>query len=226
MPLTCPTCGRAIAPADISMQTSIAKCACGEVFGFAAQPAGVAAPAAASAIDTVAKPKEFTVSRAGGNLVLIRRWFSLGSLILLGFSIVWVGAISHKLSTQATLQAQDSIFIAASLFLIYATLAYLFNTTEIRANERTISVQISPIPWLGNKSIQSSSVNRFYNEQQLVNSRNGASQYVKYNVMTLMKNGQKLVLVSFYKPNHAEYVKQQLSQRLELAEGPRSAGRA
>lgn len=228
MPLTCPTCGRAIAPANISMQTSIAKCACGEVFGFDAQPFGVGVATAAPAMATVVQPEDFTVSHAGGNLVLRRRWFSAGTLILVGFFIVWIGLGAHALLTQGIMQPKVVVFIAVSFLLSYVSLAMMLNSTEIRANERTVSVQIAPIPWYGNKTIRSGCVNRFFIEQQLgyrPNGRGSSNTYMKYKVMAAMKNGEYVLLVSFYNNhNRAEYVKQQLSQHLGLVDGPRPAG--
>lgn len=222
MKITCPHCGSGIAPGDINVQATIAKCAyCGEVFSFVKQVGGTvdALPSKAP----VEMPKGISISNQLDDTVITRTWFSWQYIGLLIFCIFWDGLLVFWYSIGFHAHAPLIMFVfpllhvAAGVFLTYTMLAGFFNHTEFRINNRWITVRHFPLPWPGNKTMPVENVEQLFCEEKVVRGRNGTSH--TYSVMVIMNGAERLVLVSgLEQPNHARFIEQEIESRLGIAD--------
>ncbi len=96
MPLTCPSCGKTILPADVNVQADLAKCAsCGEVFSPSQSLAGQpeAAPPSSTAPTELPRDSRLQVDEQGGILTIRfpSQGLDVGVVLMAAFAVAWWG---------------------------------------------------------------------------------------------------------------------------------------
>jgi len=224
MQLTCTKCGAAIAPADINLQAAIAKCSqCGEVFGFAAQvPGALTTPATKP---PVSMPKGFALAQQLNDLVITRHWFSPSHIALLFFCLFWDGFLVVWYTIAFTVHGPLIMFLfplihaAVGIFITYTMIAGFVNNTDFVINDRQITVTHYPMWWPGNITIPAEQIDQLFCEEVVSSNRNSTTY--TYTVKVCLKGGDRLTLVKgLEQPNHAEYIEQQVEQRLRITDRP------
>jgi len=229
MKLSCPFCGSAIAARDINVQSLHACCIrCGKVFYFT--PPGGMDNRGDNGKPVIEKPRWFSVSHDGDTLIITFTWSkdaAYGSLVV---TCIWNGflffVLTHILSAMLAAQYYLMImvilvfFVVPGIYLIYTTLVLLLNRMTISVNNRTVEVQHSPLPWLGNTVIVSAQI-----EQVFCNLSSGLQLYNNrregFDVLACMKNGECVKLISgLERPTHALFVEQEIEQHLGIPDQP------
>lgn len=136
MRIRCPGCGRDIPAEDISVDTGLAKCECGEVFSITVPPQA-AEITPGKPLDT---PVEIEKDPAGEMHVRIPpAGFKRADHSLLFFTVVWncfMGVFNFVMSAHKSLYVFFllSLFNLVGLALIFTTLNMLFGESSIRIN--------------------------------------------------------------------------------------------
>jgi hypothetical protein len=222
MQLNCPFCGHAIPAADINLERLVAKCAsCSAVFGFEDQLAD--APKGARRLD-VPLPKGILVEQQGDGLAITRRWFSPKFLFLVFFCACWDGFLcfwySMALSQQVWIMAIFALGHATiGLGLTYYTIAGFVNHTLIRVSASQLDVSHGPLPWLGKKRIDSSSIAQIYCKEHISRSRNGTT--TSYQVHAATHAGvQERLVDALDSSDQALYLEQEVERFLNIKDAP------
>ena len=223
MQIHCKSCDQEIAADDINIDKAIAKCsACNAVFGFGdLLPDGSDAMARPQR-DPVPMPKAITIEDWGGNLIINRRWFSLGFVFLLFFCAAWDGFLVfwYKMAFADDAPLMMKIFpighLAVGVGLTYFTLAGFLNTTRITAGSSEVTVRHGPLPWLGNRTIPASDIEQLYCTEHTCRHSNETTS-ITYRVNAVLSGGKKAKLLSgLTDADQALYIEQTIENRLGI----------
>lgn len=224
MRLNCPECGAEIPADNINLDRMVAKCReCNTVFGFGDQ-FGVIGGLQPRARLAVPRPASLQVEQDGSELRLIRRWFSPTYIFLGIFAIFWNGfmalwfgiAIIGRVWSMALF---GTIHGAIGLFVAYVAVAGLVNSTLVRVGMGEIEVRHSPLPWRGNRRIETAGVAQLYSKEVSHRSRRRTTQSYEIHVAT--RDGHQVRLLSALESSEqALYLEQELERYLGIADQP------
>lgn len=237
MQLNCRSCAKTILAEDINLDTVLAKCrSCHAVFDFSAQVRMPTVPEAKLKRDRgeIPMPRQFTVDERGGRLSITRKWGRGPAIFFLIFSVFWnsvvsvfvVGFLSGSMKTEEG--SGPGWFMG--LFLVpfvlvgigtgWAALALLLNRTTIRVEGRRLKVTNAPIPWPGNRDLDTASLDQLYCEEYVAYTQNDVPQY-RLAVHAICKDGAKLKLArGMEDAGQALYLEQLLEKHLGIVDRP------
>jgi hypothetical protein len=227
----CTHCSRQIPAADLDVSTAIAKCRhCNAVFSFAAaleQEGGAPArPHRTPGAAAVSQPKGIKVEDWAGNLLISRRWFSLAFIFLAffcaawdGFLVFWYGLAFTEADTPWIMVVFPIGHLAVGVFLTYFTLCGLLNRTVIKVESGRLTIRHGPLPWPGNRDVDTADLDQLYCRRVIRNTSNGSSETYQLHVLT--KSGQQMKLVSGLDgPEQALFLEQRIEQYLGIENRP------
>lgn len=223
MHLRCPYCGSDIPAADVNLDNMVAKCAsCSAVFRFDEQ-LGEAVAAPRNQLD-VPMPKGFAVENQGYELSIVRRWLSAKYFFLIffclfwdGFLLVWYGiAIAGRIWIMALFA---TFHAAIGLFLTYYTLAGFLNRTIVRVSPSLLAVNHGPLPWWGNKQLDTGGIAQVYCKEHIRRSRGTTS--ASFSVHAALHAGGEAKLVDdLDNADQALYLEQEVERFLGIKDVP------
>jgi len=218
--LKCNNCGSQLKPEDISPELSAARCHhCNALFALPGAAGGraIARPA-------VNLPPKMHMEERMDGLVISRKWIGAKAWFLLFFAIIWNGfmvgwngiAISKGVWIMA---AFGTLHTGIGLVLIYTVIAMFLNSTTVKAGQGRIQTRNGPLPWPGNKMLETHEVEQLYCTEKISHSKNGTS--VIYKVEAVLKGNRRETLVHDI-PDHdqALYIEQQLERHLQIKDVP------
>ena len=223
MQLSCPYCTHDIPAADINLDRMVAKCAsCSAVFSFEDQLAGADSPRPRR-LD-VPLPKGISVERQGYELAITRRWLSPKYFFLIFFCLIWDGflcfwysmAISQRIWFMALFATGHA---AIGLFLTYSTIAGFLNQTLIRVSSGQLAVSHGPLPWWGNKRLESSGIAQVYCKEHISRGKNSTTTTYEVHASTHAGKHEKLV-DSLDSSDQALYLEQEIERFLSIKDVP------
>jgi len=142
-------------------------------------------------------PEGISMEERYGELVLSRKWFSIGAVLLLVFAIFWDGFL---FTFYKMMLSGDTVPIGAVLFpvlhvaagvgITYSAIAGLVNKTTITVGVDQLTIRHGPIPWRGNRTLYRSDFVQLYVEE--VRRKNNTS----YRLNAVLANQKKLKLLS------------------------------
>lgn len=221
MKLYCPTCGSAIPAADMNLESMVAKCAaCNAVFRFD----GELAPAAPREELPVPLPNGVVMEQNGSELQITRRWLSAKFFFLVffclvwdGFLVVWFGiALASKIWMMAAFATGHALI---GLFLSYYTVAGFLNRTRIGVSHAQIAVRHGPLPWWGNKRLETSDVAQLYCKETITRSRGTTNASFSLHAM-LRSGGEQKLLADLDNSEQALYFEQEIERYLGITNVP------
>lgn len=220
MQLHCPYCGTDIPAADINLERMVAKCAgCSAVFSFEDQLDAAPSPRRME----LPLPKGLVVDRQGYELAITRRWLSAKFFFLVFFCMFWDGFLcvwySIALSQRAWIMALFALgHTAVGLGLTYYTLAGFLNRTLIRVGPSQIGVSHGPLPWWGNRQLNSSSIAQVFCKERVTR---GKTTTISYEVLAATHAGTQEKLVDgLDNSDQALYLEQEIERFLNIKDAP------
>jgi hypothetical protein len=232
MKIDCTECGARVLAEDVDLPTKMAKCrACNAVF-----PIDSAAPAPAprrarpprpeglqifSDAPALGEPGYRDAPGVGGQVRIVRRWFSPQFIFLLFFCIAWDAflvfwyANATKGGGGFTLIAVvfPIAHVAAGVGLTYYTLAGFLNHTTFALDASHFSIQHAPLPWKGSRRIPRGDIVQLYCEEVVSQGKNGPSS--AFYLSAVLTGDIKLRLASM-PLDQAKYLEAELEERLGL----------
>ena len=231
MQFSCHACGAPVRADDVNLDRMVAKCRhCDAVFSFADRVATPTTAAKFRSKGAVPHPKSIVVDEWAGELRLTRRWFHPGLFFLLFFCIAWDAFLifwySMALGDFGPPGAFGWLFIifpvahvAVGVGLTYFVVAGFLNRTVITAGQGELRVRHGPVPWRGNHSLLTGEIAQLYCGRFATKDQNNGLGV--RNVNALMKDGRKVVLVSFlHDPDEARFIEHKLETHLGIADEP------
>jgi hypothetical protein len=111
------------------------------------------------------------------------------------------------------------VFVAAGIGLFYLVIAAFFNRTDIWIGNGKFIVKHGPLPWKGNKVIDTMEITQLFCDE--IVSRSEDSTTTKYRLNAVLRNGRKEVLVAAgIERDQALYIEKAAENRLGIAPAP------
>ena len=109
--------------------------------------------------------------------------------------------------------------VAIGLSLTYYTFAGFLNSTIIMINHQFLIITQTPLPWFGNRRVESAQLAQLYAEQVTMQSRNSRSSL--YQLNGILRDNRKVKLLSgLPSQDVALFVEQTIEEYLRIADQP------
>jgi len=172
----------------------------------------------------IGMPEKINLQYTGPNLIIVRKWFGLKTLLLTAFVVFWDGFLIFWYRN--ALQGDDMMIklfpllhVGIGIWLTYTALAGYVNKTFVYVNYEKISVRHRPLPYWGQKTIQAMDVKQLYSKEKI--SRSSKSRSVTYEVHAVTRSGRNLKLVPYLESaEQALFVEQQIERYLGIKDKP------
>lgn len=220
MKLNCPECGAEIPADNMNLDRMVAKCReCNAVFDFG-DHFGVTNGSQSLSRMPVPRPADILIENTGTDIRFTRRWFgptyiflALFAVFWNGFMAVWFGiAIVSRLWPMALF---GTLHAAIGLFVAYLALAGFLNSTVIRVGLGEIEVKHGPLPWFGNRRLETVSIAQLYSKEVVSRSRRSTS--VSHEVHLATRDGRHIKLLSGLESSEqALYLEQEIERYLGI----------
>lgn len=224
MRVVCKECSRDIPAEDVNIDNLVAKCrSCNAVFSFAEElgARGDSPPPEPEARLKVPLPRGITEETMGRSLLLKRRWFTRKVFFLIFFCTFWDGflVLWYSLAVKEGAPLVMVIFpvfhVAVGAVITYLAAASIVNTTVINVERGTISIRHGPLPWPGNRTIDSSDLEQLYAEKRFHRTKHGG--YHTYELSAVLKSGGRIkLLAGLEDPEQALYLEQEIERHLNI----------
>lgn len=170
-------------------------------------------------------PKSITVSNAGGELRIVRRWFLPAAWFLVVFCGIWDTAVLTFIGSAMASGEWGSVLFASlhatvGLLLSYLTIALFANTTRISVRRGELDVRHGPLPWLGNGTYPVRSVRQLFTKEKVTTNKNGQpSRSYEVHFIDTDSNKKKL-LVGLPDPQQAWFIESEIERHLGIEDVP------
>lgn len=224
MQITCKHCGSDIPSSHMNVEYMIAKCErCDAVFHFGEQvPADQFDTARVERLKV--ELEGMTIEDNGYELLITRTWRGCGATFIIIFTLIWNSFMVIWFtvmigSGEWGAVAFGLIFAAVGVYLLYYALAHLFNKTTIRVGTPNVEVRHGPIPWQGNKTLDSGSIKQIYCYERIHRGKNSTSFW--YEIHAILTSGEREELVTGLDQTRlALYLEQEIERFLGIKDRP------
>lgn len=215
----CPSCSTALPPSAIAESLAAARCpSCKALIDLdssrSLRPRSLA----------VAAPERWQVEAAPGSLLVRWRWFTWVALFLVPFTLFWNGILGTMAfaGTEGFTHPERLLFglliphVWVGIGLAYFTLASFFNSTEVRFNNGMLHVKHGPLPWRGQRHLQTREVGQLF-----VLEKRGNKGGITYELCALLSDGKRISLLSSLNDEgQARFLELRLEQVMGIVDRP------
>jgi hypothetical protein len=171
-------------------------------------------------------PDNLQLNFTGSGLEIVRKWFTWSTIFMTAFVIVWDGFLIIWYSIalgpgrgNLIMVLFPLIHVAAGVGLTYITLAGWVNTTRVSVDNGKLSVRHGPLPWIGNKDLDGSSLKQLYSKEQTSRGRNSTTVTYEVHAITGFDTNEKLVS-GLESSEQALYIEQEIERHLGIEDVP------
>jgi hypothetical protein len=170
------------------------------------------------------QPESVSVALEAGSLKIVFRWLSWKFIGLLVFCIAWDSFLLFWYSNVGENSPWIMIVfpmahVAVGLGLTYYMFAGFLNSTIIMMNHQFLIITQTPLPWFGNRRVESAKLAQLYTEQVMIQSRNSSSS--SYQLSGILRNNRKVKLLSGLPSQDVTlFVEQSIEEYLRIADEP------
>lgn len=237
MDILCPRCAARVPAADVNLERMVGKCAaCDGVFRIEGQlqrsgRARIARPPAITVEGERAQEpgdptyREGARRRAPGTLRIARRWFNVGAIFTLGFSLVWNAFLVFWYATALSAPGAPWIMlvfpllhVAVGVGLFYWSIASLLNRTTIVVDGRTLSVRHAPIPWPGGRDLDADRIQQLFVRSSLHRGKHGTR--TSYALCANVDGTSVDLVRGMSRLDEARYMEQLIEDHLSIVDDP------
>lgn len=166
-----------------------------------------------------AMKEKINIQHFGGRLQISWRWHSGIDYFLLIFSIIWngiAGFMALVMLADGEVPWMLSLHLATGFLVGYFTTARFLNTTKINVDHQQLEVKHGPIPWFGNKTLPSSSLQQLFVVQE-GHEKAGNTTTLLYSVKANRSNDKPINIVSGIRSQEvALNIEQQIERYLSI----------
>jgi len=172
------------------------------------------------------QPEGLKIEDLGDRLVVTRKWYTPSVWLTALFCVIWNAfmfnwysiALNHPSPNNIALWF-PVIHVGVGIYLAYSALTGFLNRTVFTLGNGKVVVQHGPLPWPGNKTIDSVSVQQFFCDEVVRRGRGGSRSTFRLNAV--MKDGRKEVLFGAgIARDQVLYIEQIAEARLGIAPAP------
>lgn len=104
--------------------------------------------------------------------------------------------------------------LAVGVALTYSTIAGLFNSTHIYADQHVVTIKHGPVPWWANKELNGKDIRKLTIEQSDTTYQNNRSRS-SFTIVADV-NGEETQLLTRIEHSHARYIAYQLAKQIKV----------
>ncbi len=226
MHLNCPSCRFPIVADDVNLTKTIAKCkSCNDIFDFGNDLKDKELPGRYR--KEIVIPPGVEVLHLMNELEIMVKWRKSGSYFTFFFALFWNAFLAFFLFVSAGMGAYSMFlfvipFILVGVYLLYASVGYLVNTTFITVDDKRISLEHKPINFLIQKDrhFAPEEVDQLFVRRYVEGKTNDRPVHA-FAVDLLLKNGKKHKLVDgLHALDYARYIEQEVEHYLKIKDRP------
>lgn len=167
-------------------------------------------------------PQGFSLNYFDDYMQITRKWVGFSTISLfIGAAIfngVWIANGFAEIivsDRELLLKLFCAVFIALGAGTLYFAIASALNKTEVYVNKNAIAIQHHPVPWLGNKTIETKNIKQIYVKTTV--KRNDGRTYSKHQVTGLTSDNHKIKLISGLTNFHqASFIEKKIEDYLDI----------
>jgi hypothetical protein len=170
-------------------------------------------------------PEHITMEQKPEGFALSYRWFSFYYVFLAVFCLIWDGFLVFWYSLAFTQNAPWIMFafpvlhIATGIGVTYYTLAGFYNRTVITVGMGKITIQHTPLPWPGNRTITAADLIQLYSEERIVQSNN--STRATFQLSAISTQNKKVKLLSgLNSRDEVRFLEHKIEEQLGITDRP------
>ena len=168
-------------------------------------------------------PKGFELNYFDEYMQITRVWHSFKTFFVLTgaliFNGVWITNGFFELlfsDRELLLKLFCLVFIVIGLGLIYLTITTWLNKTQIYVSKDAIEIKHKPIPWPGNKRIETSNIKQLFVKKISRNSSNNRTTYT-FNVLGVTSENKQFKLITgLERHQHAHFIERKIEDYLNI----------
>lgn len=227
MHLNCPDCRAPIFSDDVDLVKTIAKCkSCNNIFEFS-EKFGNTDELPGRYRKELVIPPGIEVLHLMSELEIIIKWRKSAKTFILFFAFFWNAFMAVFISIAAFAGSGIMLiasipFVLVGIYLLYASVGYLINTSYITVDEDRLSVVHKPINFLIQKDhhYAPEDIKQLYVDKYKVGKKNEQNVYA-YRVELVLKNGkQKTLVKELHSVEYARYIEQEIEFYLKIKDRP------
>ncbi|MBU2880934.1 hypothetical protein KO525_15755 [Psychrosphaera sp. B3R10] len=162
-------------------------------------------------------PDKMDIKRQYNAMTITRKWFGWQVIFLTVFAVVWNGIIFNNYLSVEAYSELPWIHIIAGIAVTYYAITGWCNVTNIHVTKQQIQISHKPLPWIGNKTIDSHDIKQLYVKEKTSRNRNHNSYSVSYEVHTITNSGKVTRLLSGLSTSEqALFVEQEIEKYLGI----------
>lgn len=224
MALNCPDCQFPIPYEDINIVKTIAKCkSCNNIFEFTKEREERGEFPSVLRSEPLVIPPGIEVLKLMNELEIMVKWRDSGSFFTIIFAFFWnvfisVFVIALVMSGQYDMFLFLIPFIAVGIYLIYAGIGYLINTTYITVDDERLAVEHKPINFLiqKDKYFLPEDIQQLYVKRYEVGKANEKPVYA-FSVELMQKNRREVNLIKgLHSVEYARYIEREIETYLKI----------
>ena len=228
MALNCPDCQFPIPYDDINIVKTIAKCKnCNNIFEFTEERKNRAEFPTVLRRESLEIPPGIEVLKLMNELEILIKWRKSAKYFTLFFALFWnvfvfIFAIFVFAAGEFGMLLFMIPFIAMGIYLLYAGVSYLINTTYITVDDKRLAVEHKPINFLiqKDKYFTPEDISQLYVRRYEVGKSNDTPVYA-FAVDLILKNGSDYNLVkALHSVQYARYIEQEIESYLKINDRP------
>jgi hypothetical protein len=226
--ISCKKCKAAIPSEQVESNSSWVRCdECHTLFKIHSDEASTSGPSTKPKLAKprlrVSMPKRIHVDEVGGTLFIARSWRGLGAFAMIPFCLFWNGFIVMWFTTTISNGAGvatlfGAVHAATGIYLLYSTIAKLFNTTTITVGGGLLRVQHKPIPWPGALTATTSEIDQLYCHEKVRRNKNTVTR--TYEIHASLQGGirTKKLISGLSEADQALFLEQEIEEHLEIVD--------
>jgi len=175
-------------------------------------------------------PDKLELRDQGTGIEIVRKWFGWKVILATAFAVFWCGflfmwyslafAFGSVFRGELTFAALfPLIHVAVGVGLAYTALTGWVNRTRITVDQGRISVRHGPLPWLGNKDLDGTTLKQLYSKEKITRGRNSTSVTYEVHALTTSGRNEKL-LSSLETSEQALYIEQEIERYFRIEDAP------
>ncbi len=225
IPLKCPSCG-----ANINVDKNAESVTCGYCGSQNAIQRAISAGSPASERPAPIRPRakpdgSIKIENSAERLRITRRWFTPATIFLAFFTLVWDGFLIFWYTmamgggAPVEMLLVPLLHLVVGIYLTYTVLCGFVNRTIVELNREQLEVWFDPMPWPGEKTIQTAQIKQLYCKERVKRSKNGPRY--SYQLFAVTQDDEEVkVLSGLHSPDIAAVFEQEIERWLRIEDHP------
>jgi len=171
-------------------------------------------------------PKKFTLNFYEEYMHITLSWFGVKTItatFMAGFSIVFLSVFLFSDSSNATITGSPLmiklipwISAISGAGILYYTLTTWLNKTHIFVSQDAIEIKHKPLPWFGNKRLETKNIKQLYSKEEISTSSSNNRRSITYKLHIVSHGEDDMTLLSVENSQQALFLEQEIEKYLGI----------